>query len=73
MAVKSSDSKSISFDLDSCCAIDPKKESHMHGMTIQFNDAETITTGCKAIIDGKEMANHDAVFKRVKTEATAAK
>jgi hypothetical protein len=73
MAVKSSDAKSITFDFDSCCAIDPKKESHMHGMTIQFDDAETITTSCKAFIDGKEVPDHAAVFKRVKAETTAAK
>ena len=71
--MKSSDAKSITFDFDSCCAIDPKKESHMHGMAIQFDDAETITTSCKAFIDGKEAPSHDATFKRIKTEATAAK
>ena len=73
MALKSSDAKSITFDFDSCCAIDPKKESHMHGMTIQFDNPETMTTSCSAIIDGKEVPPHAATFKRVKAEATAAK
>ena len=73
MAVKASDAKSITFDFDSCCAIDPKKESHMHGITISFDDADTITTQCRAFIDGQEMPAHPATFKRVKTEASAAK
>jgi hypothetical protein len=73
MALKASDSKSITFDFDSCCGIDPKKESHMHGMTINFEDADTITTYCHAIIDGKDAPDHASTFKRVKTEATAAK
>jgi len=72
MAVKSSDAKSITFDLDSCCAIDPKKESHMHGMTILFDDSETITTGCSAVIDGKEVPPHTSVFKRTKAPTAAA-
>jgi hypothetical protein len=72
MALKTSDAKSVTFDFDSCCAIDPKKESHMHGMTIQFDDADTMTTLCQAVIDGKEVPAHTATFKRVKTETTAA-
>ena len=30
----------------------------MHGMTIRFDDADTITTSCKAIMDGKETPDH---------------
>ena len=74
MALKASDAKSLTFDLDaSCCTIDTKKESHMHGVTIRFDDADTITTSCKAIMDGKEAPQHETVFKRVKDAATAAK
>lgn len=73
MALKSSDAQSITFDFDSCCSIDPKKESHMHGMTISFDDADTITTKCQAIIDGKEMPEHPATFHRVKSETAAVK
>jgi hypothetical protein len=73
MAMKSADAKSITFDFDSCCAIDTKKESHMHGMTIQFEDSDTIMASCKAMIDGKEMDGHASTFKRVKAEATAGK
>lgn len=71
MALKSSDAKSITFDFDSCCSIDPKKESHMHGMTISFDDADTITTKCQAIIDGKEVPEHTTTFKRVKARTAS--
>jgi hypothetical protein len=71
MAVKSSDAKSITFDFDSCCGIDVKKESHMHGMTIHFDDPETITASCKAVMDGKEVPEHVSTFKRVKAETAA--
>lgn len=69
MKLKSFDGKSISFDLDaSCCTID-KKESHMHAMTMRFDDADTITTSCKALINGQEAPECATVFKRVKTVA----
>ena len=44
MAMKSSDKKSITFDFDEVCGIDPKKESHMHALKIVFNNKNTITT-----------------------------
>jgi hypothetical protein len=67
MALKSSDAKSITFDLDAaCCAFDTKKESHMHGITIKFEGPDTISTSCKAIIDGKPAPEHATVLKRVK-------
>jgi hypothetical protein len=73
MALKSSDAKSITFDLDAaCCAFDAKKESHMHGITIRFDGPDTITTSCKAIIDGKEAPEHATVLKRVKEKKPAA-
>src|ERR1051325_3463935 len=52
MLLKSSDSKSITFDLDKTCGINPTKESHMHALSIRFDDADTVTTSCKAIMDG---------------------
>lgn len=67
MTLVSSDSRSIRFDFDSTCGIDPTKESHMHALTINFDDVDTITTTCKAIIDGKETEPHAATFKRVKS------
>jgi hypothetical protein len=67
MLLKSSDEKSITFDFDKTCGINPTKESHMHALTISFEDADTITSGCKAIIDGKETENHPTTLKRVKS------
>lgn len=74
MALKASDAKSITFDLDaSCCTID-KKESHMRGVTLTFEDADTITSKCKAIIDGKEAPeNPPTTFKRVKSKTASVK
>jgi hypothetical protein len=74
MALKSSDVKTITFNFDgSCCSIDPKKESHMNALTLRFDDADTISSSCKAIIDGKEAPEHWTTLKRVKTESTAAR
>lgn len=67
MLLKSSDAKSINLDFDKTCGIDPKKESHMHGLTITFDDADTITTGCKAFMDGKEVPDHATTLKRVRS------
>lgn len=66
MLLKSSDEKTIQFDFDKTCGINPKKESHMHALRITFNDADTITTSCKAFIDGKKMAENPTTLKRVK-------
>ncbi|MFM2295996.1 MAG: hypothetical protein RLZZ350_2409 [Verrucomicrobiota bacterium] len=64
--LKSSDAKSITFDFDKTCGINAKKESHMHSLTLTFNDASTVTMNCRAIMDGKEVIPHDTVLKRVK-------
>lgn len=69
MALKTADAKSITLDFDSCCGIDAKKEAHMHGMTLSFDDANTITTSCKAIMNGQEAPEHNSTFKRVTTAA----
>lgn len=72
MALKASDAKSLNFDFDgTCCTIDAKKESHMHALTLRFDDQDTITSSCKAIMDGKEMAEHPVTMKRVKSETAA--
>ena len=72
MALKSSDAKSLTFDLDAaCCAFDPKKESHMRGVKITFEDADTISSSCSAVIDGKETVHPPTTFKRVKTDLSA--
>ena len=67
MLLKSSDAKTIKLDFDSTCGINPAKESHMHALTISFDDADTITTSCKAIMDGKDMAEKPTTLKRVKS------
>ena len=67
MLLKSSDSKSIAFDFDATCGINPTKESHMHALTITFDDPDTITSNCKAIMDGKETDAHATTLKRVKS------
>src|SRR4051812_37928596 len=66
MLLKSSDAKTINFDLDKTCGISAK-ESHMHALSIRFDDSDTITTSCKAIMDGKEMDEHATTLKRVKS------
>ncbi|MCI0536885.1 MAG: hypothetical protein L0Z50_16850 [Verrucomicrobiales bacterium] len=67
MLLKSSDPKTLKFDFDRTCGINPKKESHMHALTITFDDADTITTSCKAFIGGKAMPEHPTTLKRVKS------
>ncbi len=67
MLLKSSDDKSITFDFDKACGINTATESHMHALTIHFDDADTITTSCKAMMEGKEMEEHPTTLKRVKS------
>ena len=67
MLLKSSDAKTLTFDFDATCGIDTTKESHMHALTITFDDADTITTSCKAYMDGKETEDHAVTLKRVKS------
>lgn len=67
MLLNSADAKTIKFDFDKSCGIDVKKESHMHALTINFDDADTITTSCRAIMDGKAMEEKPTTLKRVKS------
>jgi len=67
MKLKSSDGKTIKFDFDATCGINPKKESHMHALSITFDDADTITSSCQAIMDGKELPEKPTTLKRVKS------
>jgi len=67
MLLKSSDDKELKFDFDKTCGINPATESHMHALMIRFDDGDTITTSCRAIIDGKEMPEHPTTLKRVKS------
>jgi hypothetical protein len=67
MVLKSSDDKTLKFDFDEMCGIDPTKESHMHALTIRFDSPDSITTSCKAVIEGKPVEDHTTTLKRVKT------
>ncbi|HTD67191.1 MAG TPA: hypothetical protein VK846_11740 [Candidatus Limnocylindria bacterium] len=67
MLLKSSDASTIKFAFDKNCGINVKKESHMHALTIRFDDADTITASCKAFMDGKEVPEHPTTLKRVKS------
>jgi hypothetical protein len=67
MLLKSADAKTLKFDFDKTCGINPKKESHMHALTLRFDDADTITASCKAIMDGKEIPEKPTTLKRVKS------
>jgi hypothetical protein len=69
MLLKSADSKTLKFDFDATCGIDPTNESHMHSLSITFDDADTVTTSCKAYIGGKEVPEHATVLKRIATES----
>lgn len=71
MLLKSSDDKTLKFDFDKNCGINIATESHMNALTIRFDDADTITSTCKAIIDGKEMAEKPTTLKRVKPVVVA--
>lgn len=73
MALKASDANSLTFDFDPCCGIDTKKESHMHGMVLRFDDADTITSTCRSMVDGKESPEHSTTLKRVQPGTAAAK
>jgi hypothetical protein len=67
MKLKSSDAKTIKFDFDATCGINPAKESHMHALSITFDDADTITTSCIAMMEGKELPPQPTTLKRVKS------
>lgn len=66
MLLKSSDARTIRFDFDETCGINPSKESHMHALSLTFDDADTITTSCKAIMNGQELPEKPTTLKRVK-------
>jgi hypothetical protein len=67
MVLKSADSKTLHFDFDKSCGINPTKESHMHAMNLTFKDTDTIVTSCKAIMNGQEVPEHETTLKRVRS------
>lgn len=66
MVLESADAKTMKFAFDTTCGINPKNESHMHSLTLTFNDADTVTASCKAFMDGKEMPEKPTTLTRVK-------
>ena len=66
MVLNSSDSKSIKFDFDKNCGINPSSEPHMHALKLTFEGPDTLTASCRAIIDGKELPEKPTTLKRVK-------
>ena len=66
MTLKSSDAKTLRFDFDKTCGINVKTESHMHALTLRFDDADTIPANCRAIIDGKDQEEKPTTLKRVR-------
>jgi hypothetical protein len=67
MVLNSSDNKTLRFDFDKNCGIDTAKETHMHALTLTFDNADTITASCKAYMAGKETENHPTTLTRVKS------
>ena len=67
MILKSSDDKSLKFDFDKHCAVNAKKEMHMHALTITFNDPDTITQDWVMYENGKAKDEHPFTLKRVKS------
>lgn len=66
MVLESADAKTIKFAFDATCGINPRKESHMHALTLTFVDSDTLSASCRAFIDGKELPEHPTLMKRVK-------
>lgn len=71
MVLKSSDAKTFNFEFDKSCGIDPLTEAVMNGMTLRFDNADTITATCKAVIKGEPQKEHPTTLKRVSALAQA--
>jgi hypothetical protein len=69
MVLKSSDTKTLAFEFDKTCGIDPLTGTLMNGLTLRFDDADTITASCKAVINGQPQKEHPTTLKRVKALA----
>ncbi len=64
--LETADAKTMKFAFDETCGINPKKESHMHALSLTFVDTDTLTASCRAFIDGKELPENPTTMKRVK-------
>ncbi len=67
MLLKSSDAKTLQFDLDATCGLDAKSETHMHSLSITFDNADTITQDWRLFEDGKAKESHPFTLKRAKS------
>ena len=65
MVLKTSTSDTLAFEFNKECGIDCGKESHMNALKLRFDDVNTLTTNCSAIIDGKKAPEHSTTLKRV--------
>jgi hypothetical protein len=65
MILKSSDPKTLKFDLDATCGV-ADSEMHMHSLSITFDDADTITQDWTLFEAGKAKDSHPFTLKRVK-------
>ncbi len=64
MLLASSDGRTLQFDFDKTCGINPAQEDHMHALTITFEDPNTIKTVCKAVMGGKLVECPPTTLKR---------
>ena len=71
MVLKSSDAKTLTFEFDKSCGIDPLTESVMNGMTLRFDNTDTITATCRAVINGVVQKENPTTLKRIKEVAKA--
>jgi hypothetical protein len=67
MLLKSADARTLRFEFDKTCGVDPLTETHMNALTLTFDDTDTITASCKALVNGKPMDEHPTTLKRVKS------
>jgi hypothetical protein len=65
MTLDSAEGNMLKFAFDDSCGINVKKETHMHALSLRLDDANTITASCKAVMEGKEMAEKPVTLKRV--------
>ena len=70
MVLKSSDSKTLTFEFDKTCGIDPLTSAVMNGLTLRFDNADTLTATCRAVINGVVQKENPTTLKRVKEVAS---
>ncbi len=71
MVLKSSDTKTLTFEFDKTCGIDPLTSAVMNGLTLRFDNSDTITASCRAVINGVAQEEKPTTLKRVKEVAKA--